>query len=168
MPNIGLTFRCRRLWRRIGLWLLPIAVAGVWTLYLLGTDNFHVIVRGQAYRAGQMHSNQLARCIERQGIRSIINLRGEHPEESWYRDEVQVAQFQHVVHRSLSLSSGKAISEQQWREIVVLLRTLPKPVLIHCNGGADRAAFVAAAFEMEMANKPVEEAAQEFSLWYGY
>ena len=168
MPNIGLTPRCRRLWRWIGLGLLPIAAVGLWALYLLGTDNFHVIVRGQAYRAGQMDSNELARCIERQGIRSIINLRGEHPEETWYRDELQVAQSRHVVHSSVSLSAGKAISEPQWREIVGLLRTVPKPVLIHCNGGADRTAFVAAAYEMEVANKPIQEAAREFSLWYGY
>ena len=167
MPNIGLTLS-RRFRRWIGLSLLPIAAAGLWALYLLATDNFHVIARGEAYRAGQMDSNELARCIERQGIRSIINLRGEHPEETWYRDEIQVAESQHVVHRSLSLSSGKAISEQQWREIILLLRTVPKPVLIHCNGGADRTAFVAAAYEMEMANKPVEVAARAFSLWYGY
>jgi len=68
----------------------------------------------------------------------------------------------------VALSSGKPISEQQWREIIHLLRTAPKPVLIHCNGGADRTAFVAAACEIEMANKSVEEAAREFSLWYGY
>lgn len=168
MPNIGLTSSRRQLWRWMGLGLLPIAAAGLWALYLLATDNFHVIAHGQAYRAGQMDSNRLACCIERQGIRSIINLRGEHPEETWYRDEVQVAQSQHVIHRSLALSSAKAVSEQQWREVVHLLRTVPKPVLIHCNGGADRTAFVAATYAAEMANKPVEEAAREFSLWYGY
>lgn len=170
MPKLGFALfgRRRPIWRRLCLALLPLLAIGAWVLYLLGTDNLHSIVHGEAYRAGQMNSNELARCIEQHGIRSIINLRGEHPEEVWYREELQVADSQRVIHRSLALSASKPISPEQWGEIVHLLLTVPKPVLIHCNGGADRTAFVAAAYEFEMAKKPVEEAAREFSLWYGY
>lgn len=169
MPNLPFTAKPRRPRRWRWLWLLlapPLAVSA-WALYLLGTDNFHAIIPGEAYRAGQMNSNNLVHCLQRYGIRTVVNLRGEHPDKQWYRDEVGATASQHAQHRSIALSSQKLVSAEIWHELASLLRAAPKPVLIHCSGGADRTAFVAALYEAEIAQRPAH-ARQEFSLWYGY
>jgi protein tyrosine phosphatase (PTP) superfamily phosphohydrolase (DUF442 family) len=155
-------------WRWLLVALVGPAFAGAWTLYVLGTNNFHVVVEGEAYRSGQMNSNELARCIQRHAIRSIVNLRGTQPDQPWYQEEVLAASTQNVVHRSIALSSRKAVTAEQMCELVSLFKELPKPVLIHCDGGADRAAVAAAIYAVEVARRPAALAEKEFSMWYGY
>ena len=50
----------------------------------------------------------------------------------------------------------------------MVLRGVPKPVLIHCDGGADRTSFAAALYAAEIARAPDATAEKEFSMWYGY
>ncbi len=39
------------------------------------------------YRSGHLPPTQLDELIHTSGIRSILNLRGDHPSEEWWRDE---------------------------------------------------------------------------------
>jgi protein tyrosine phosphatase (PTP) superfamily phosphohydrolase (DUF442 family) len=154
--------------RLLRIFLIVPALLALWALYLLATDNFHVVVEREAYRSGQMSSNELVRCIQRHQIRSIVNLRGLQPDQQWYREEVLAASAQNVVHRSIALSSRKPVKAEQMRELTAVLKNVPKPVLIHCDGGADRVAFAAAVYAAEIADTPSNEAEKEFSMWYGY
>lgn len=43
------------------------------------------------------------------------------------------------------------------------LRTLPKPFLMHCKSGADRAGFASALYLAVVANVPVAEAKKQLS-----
>jgi protein tyrosine phosphatase (PTP) superfamily phosphohydrolase (DUF442 family) len=155
-------------WRWLGFVLIAPALVGAWILYVLGTDNFHVVVEGEAYRSGQMSSNELVRCIQRHAIRSIVNLRGTQPDQQWYQEEVLAASTRNVVHRSIALSSRKVVTAEQMCELVFMFKELPKPVLIHCDGGADRTAVAAAIYAVEVARRPPALAEKEFSMWYGY
>ncbi|VAY88302.1 hypothetical protein MNB_ARC-1_1190 [hydrothermal vent metagenome] len=49
-----------------------------------------------------------------------------------------------------------------------ILRSAKKPLLIHCLGGADRTSLVAALYQYGIANKSVNVAKKEFSIWYGH
>lgn len=158
----------RWLVRATALLLIPLASLALWAGYVLATNNFHAIVPGEAYRSGQMSSNELVRCLNRHGIRSVINLRGENFDKAWYRDEVSALQMAGVVHRDLALSSRRSVTPRKADELVALLEDLPKPVLIHCAGGADRVAFAAALYKAEIAGQPEEIAERQFSMWYGY
>jgi protein tyrosine phosphatase (PTP) superfamily phosphohydrolase (DUF442 family) len=158
----------RSLARPLVLFLLPFTSLALWAGYVLGTDNFHTVVRGEAYRSGQMSSNELARCLKRYGIRSVINLRGENPKHAWYREELEAVRAAGVVHRDLALSSRRVVTRRQVGELVTLFKDLPKPVLIHCSGGADRVAFAAALYQAEVAGRPEKIAERQFSMWYGY
>jgi protein tyrosine phosphatase (PTP) superfamily phosphohydrolase (DUF442 family) len=160
----------RRAFHGRTLWLLfmPLAAVALWAGYLFWTNNFHPVIAGEAYRSGQMRSNELVRCIQRYGIRTVVNLRGEHPEEQWYREEFQAATSQNVLHRSVALSSRKAVSKQHWDELTAILWSAPKPVLMHCDGGADRVAFAAAVYKAEIAKRSADKGLHEFSIWYGY
>src|SRR4051794_8668165 len=53
---------------------------GTYVAVILYTDNFHAVVPGAAYRSGQMTSEELGSRIHELGIRTVVNLRGEHPE----------------------------------------------------------------------------------------
>jgi undecaprenyl-diphosphatase len=48
-----------------------------------------------------------------------------------------------------------------------IVETAPKPVLIHCNAGADRTGLVAALYQVEHGVAPAQ-AAKELSLHYGH
>ena len=52
--------------------------------------------------------------------------------------------------------------------ISALLRSAPKPVLIHCQSGADRSGLVAALYEYTIAARPLEEAQEQLSLLFGH
>ena len=46
----------------------------------------------------------------------LVNLRGEHPGQVWYREEVRAAASQQVVPRSVAWSSRKGVTKAQLRQ----------------------------------------------------
>src|SRR5579864_7995231 len=52
-------------------------------------SNFHWIVPGEAARSAQIHALLLRPFLQANGITSLINLRGRHPELGWWRREEQ-------------------------------------------------------------------------------
>lgn len=147
--------------------LLSVLAVGVHAVRLLYTDNFHAVMSGEAFRAGQMSPEELAVCIRKYNIRGIVNLRGAHPERQWFRDEVATANKFDVRHQNLAISSGKPVGNKM-PELVAILRRSPKPVLIHCDGGADRVALAAAIYLYAVGGQTPAVAEQEFSAWYGH
>jgi protein tyrosine/serine phosphatase len=131
-------------------------------------DNLRVVVVREAYRSGQMNAGQLARTVEHYGIKSILNLRGENPTTSWHQAEIATAAKLNVIHYDRSLSSGQELSLEQMDDLVAVLRQAPKPVLIHCRGGADRSGLVSALYCFAIEGQKPGEADRELSIWYGH
>src|SRR5689334_406916 len=50
-------------------------------------ENFHLVVPGCVYRSGQLSPESLEDRATRNGIRSVINLRGANPGDDWYEME---------------------------------------------------------------------------------
>lgn len=156
-------------WRRAGLCLVAfvLIVAG-YAGWLRITGNFHPVVVGEAYRAGQMTPARLERVLRRESIYSVVNLRGPHPEKEWYRAEVETTDRLGVVHRDFALSSGEELSADRIEALARLLRETPKPVLIHCEGGSDRTAFASALYAYAIARRPVAVAGRQLTARYGH
>jgi protein tyrosine phosphatase (PTP) superfamily phosphohydrolase (DUF442 family) len=131
-------------------------------------NNLRVVAPGQAYRSGQMDAGEFTRAIKHYGIKSILNLRGENPTKSWHQAEIATAAKLNVAHYDRSLRSGEQLTLEQMNDLVTLLRDAPKPVLIHCLGGADRSALVSALYGFAIADEKPDEAAREFSIWNGH
>jgi protein tyrosine phosphatase (PTP) superfamily phosphohydrolase (DUF442 family) len=131
-------------------------------------DNLRTVVPGQAYRAAQMSTNALARCIRTYGIKSILNLRGKNESYRWYNGETQTAEKLNVAHYDFGISAGQELLVQDLDKIAQLLREARKPVLIHCQGGADRSGLASAIYLYAIAGKPAEEAGRELSPWNGH
>ena len=158
------------LWGRrlLALLLVPALALSTYAVYTIQHANFRALVNGEAYRSGQMDAKELARTVDHYGIKSILNLRGENPASAWYRAEIETAAKLNVAHHDRSLSSGQELAVEQMDELVALLGRMPKPVLIHCQGGADRSGLVSALFEVTIAGRTPEEAERELSVWYGH
>ncbi len=131
-------------------------------------DNLRVVVAGQVYRSGQMDAAELAGCIKTYGIKSVVNLRGKNPAASWYRIEIATSKECKVAHYDWGFSSGDELSVKRMRGLVALLRRAPKPVLIHCEGGADRSGLASALYCLAVEDEKPSAADRQLSFWNGH
>lgn len=145
--------------------MLALAAYAALTVY---THNLHSVVGNQIYRSGQMSGTDLACAIRRLGLKSIINLRGTNSDRKWFQTEKALACSHCLAYYTVQMSARHEVPLNQMEEIVCLIREAPKPLLLHCDGGADRAGLVAALVRYRYEGKPADEAKQELSIWYGH
>jgi protein tyrosine/serine phosphatase len=100
--------------------------------------NVRVVDEGNLYRSARLERHQLEQVIRKFGIKSILNLRGEASGESWYENEISLSKNLHLTHFDYGLSASDPVTIDQINEVVKFLRDAPKPILVHCEGGADR------------------------------
>jgi len=162
-----------RIWKRVVRGVIVVLVFAVlllagYVFYTIKNSNFHVLVSGRAYRSAQMTESELARCIEKYQIKSILNLRGENRSTDWYHDEIAAAVRMEVIHYDEQLTSGRELSVKQMDDLIALLRHAPKPILIHCEAGADRTGLVSALYCFALEGQSAEDSAGQLSIWYGH
>jgi protein tyrosine/serine phosphatase len=148
--------------------LLLVVCLSAYALYTIEDHNFHVVAAGEVYRSAQMNGDDLARCIQKYGIKSVLNLRGENPTTSWHQTEIATTAKLNAVHYDRSLGSGTELTLEQMDDLVTLLRNAPKPMLIHCYGGADRSGLVSALYCFAIEGQKPEEADRQLTIWYGH
>ncbi len=119
-----------------------VAVAASPFLGSLG-ENFHRVIPGCVYRSGQLSAESLQERAAREGIRSVINLRGANPGQEWYERECAAARRHDLSFYDLPVDS-QCPTASELRELLDVLERCPKPVLIHCQSGIDRSGVVAA------------------------
>jgi protein tyrosine phosphatase (PTP) superfamily phosphohydrolase (DUF442 family) len=151
--------------------LLGIAVGiglGLWVLALRISGNIHTVEEGALYRSGQLSASRLTNTIKTFGIKSVINLRLPDPKRAWYRDERAVSDAMSVQHFDFTLSVRREPDDADITRLVQLMRDAPKPILVHCDAGADRSGLASALYKLVIAERPVQEASGQLSLWYGH
>jgi uncharacterized protein (TIGR01244 family) len=144
------------------------ALAGGWAGYLRLTGNFHAVEEGVVYRSGQLDGEQLRSRIESNGIRTVINLRGNNSGRQWYDDEMKASAAAGVQHVDFPISAGRDLTDDQLEKLLAILRNSPRPVLIHCEAGADRSGLASALYQLKIANRTALEAASQLSFRYGH
>ena len=130
--------------------------------------NFHVVTQGAFYRSAQLDKDELETAVRSRGIRAILNLRGAHPGEAWYDDEVAVSKALGVAHFDYGLSAYRFVTDNQIADVLGILRDAPKPLLVHCKSGADRTGLVSALYRFAVEGKGANEADQQLTLIYGH
>jgi len=141
---------------------------GAYAAYLQLSGNFHPVIEGQLYRSAQPTADELASYVQTHGIKTVINLRGHHPGVEWYDREVAMAKGLGIEHIDFSMSASKMISPQKAAQIVSLMASAPKPILIHCQSGADRSGLVAALYVKKIAGWDEHKAQGQLSFYYGH
>jgi protein tyrosine/serine phosphatase len=161
--------RWRRLAKRSGYSALAFVLLTGGYFGMLQVDgNIRTVDPGRLYRSAQLDSSQFARVITQDGIKTIINLRGAHPTADWYETELAVSKAMGVTHYDYGISAEHIVSAAQIDSILALLRAAPKPILVHCQGGADRSGLVSALYEAVMQGKPPAVADDQLALRYGH
>ena len=135
---------------------------------LIWSGNFHTVSEGQLYRSAELSKFAFAREIDAHHIRTILNLRGPNPTSRWYQDEVAATREHSVEHYDVGISARRDVPLDKLEQILSILRTAPRPILVHCSSGADRTGFVSALYRYVIEGRSAREAEQELSLAYGH
>lgn len=112
--------------KRVGKTIGVVAlVAGAWAGYLRLSGNFHSIEQGAIYRSAQLSGSQFAERIRENGIKTILNLRGNNAGRSWYDEEIKASEMAGVRHIDYPISSGRELTDDQVNELTGILRSAP-------------------------------------------
>lgn len=116
-----------------------------WATWLRVSGNFHTVVESEVYRSAQPGPGDLEAWAAVHGIRSVLNLRGPS-DQAWYRDEIAASERLGLVHADFGMRASEMLSEPRAQELIALMKSLPKPLLIHCKQGADRTGIASALY----------------------
>lgn len=130
-------------------------------------QNFFEIDPGKFYRSQQLTGDVLKSYIKRYGIKTIINLRGVN-EADWYNAESAVAREMGVELCSIPMSAVVLSSRESLQALLSLYDKAQLPILVHCQGGADRTGEATALWLLEKQGKSKQEALKQLSLQYGH
>jgi hypothetical protein len=159
--------RLGRFWRRRLALAVVLLFGGLVLAWRLG-DNFRTVIPGLVYRSAQLSASTLRDRILQYHLRCVVNLRGPNVDDAWYQDERTTAVQFGAQPIDLSTDSGYPPNPEELRELVTLLTTCPKPVLVHCNSGVDRSGIVAAICVLALdEHGTLDKARQQFGLAYG-
>ena len=104
--------------------------------------------------------------LARDGVKTIINLRGERNCSS-YLWEKQWCEELGITLINFQVRSRDVPQKQVIQDAKDLFDRVEKPVLVHCKSGADRAGFMAALY-LVLEGRSVEEALKQLSPAYGH
>jgi protein tyrosine phosphatase (PTP) superfamily phosphohydrolase (DUF442 family) len=127
--------------------------------------NWHRIADG-IYRSAQP-SPRLLRRAERNGVRTVINLRGADNGGA-YKLEQQACEVLGMTLIDLRMKSREIPDGNTLETLRDILLTAEKPLLFHCKSGADRAGLVGALYLLWAENRPANEALSQLHWRYGH
>jgi protein tyrosine/serine phosphatase len=145
-----------------------LALTALYVTVQIQSGNFHEIIPGEFYRSGQPTASQLEKYHTQYGIKSVINLRGENADSPWYQEELAASKALGITHLNFRMKASREMTDAQAKELVALMHAAPKPLLIHCNAGADRSGLASALYLANIEHVPPAQAANQLSLRYGH
>jgi protein tyrosine/serine phosphatase len=126
-------------------------------------NNFHQI-SDEVYRANQPSPSHL-RSYKDKGIKAVLNLRG-FSQQSYALFEKDSCKNLGLVLISVPLSGSFAPQPEKLLEIIDIMEKIPKPFVLHCKSGADRAGLVSAMYLIVQKKLSVTEAKKQLSFKY--
>ena len=123
-------------------------------------DNFFQVAPG-VFRANQPDRKRLQRWKAR-GISTVLNLRGGHSPAPLVLER-EACRDLGIEFYQQALTAREAPERANVLGLISLFRTLPRPFVMHCKSGADRAGFASAVFLLTQAGASVAEARKMLS-----
>jgi protein tyrosine/serine phosphatase len=153
----------RPLYRRLTLWtLLVLAVpvlgfGGFFVYRYVYLSNFDFVVPGKVYRSAQPSPDQVARWVEKYGLKTIVNLRHDASERG-LPQETAAAEAAGATVINIRLSDRELPDPADMLRLAEVLETAPQPILLHCKMGADRAGVASVMARMAVGDKSYDRA----------
>ncbi len=147
-----------------------IGVASLSFLAYIGVfGNFHTIVSGKCYRSEQLTPQAITDAIRHNGIRCVLNLRGEQKNAEWYKGEVAACAAEKVDLDDINIGLGALPKPDVLQHLVAKLEAGPYPMLLHCRSGSDRTGLASAFYLHLVEKRPLPDAESEQVTWrYGH
>lgn len=135
-------------------------------VFRLAYLNRHLIGNGIVWRSAQPTPHQLG-WFKRQGVRSVISLRGGREHGSWPLQR-EACEREGLTLVEFVLRSRDAPSRETILSAKEFFESIEYPAMMHCKSGADRAGLAAALFLILHEGRPVREAVGQLSPRYGH
>lgn len=170
--------RYRRRMERIARWDRPIGDrldrAAAWAnmllvdhgIFRLAYLNLHKVGQ-KLWRSAQPAPGDIATLARREGLRTIVNLRGGREYGSWPLEREACEQHGIALVDYVVRSRG-APDRETLLAAPALFDGIAYPALIHCKSGADRAGFVAALYLLVHEKRSATEALAQLHPRYGH
>jgi protein tyrosine/serine phosphatase len=121
-------------------------------------------IADDCYRSSHPMPYQL-RAAARAGVRSVLSLRGDETHIGSNLLEIDTCRALGLRLVHYPIGSRDAPERAQLLRIKQLFEELPRPLLLHCKSGADRAGLASAIYLMVEKGQPVEVAERELCFW---
>lgn len=152
--------------------LLVLLFGWLWYDHFIEDGNFTIVTPHTLYRSGTLSHHEWKEILrENPPFRSVLNLRGKPhkaDDREWYVREESLSEKSGISFYTFGISANTKPTLAQMNEMVELMRTAPKPLLIHCKSGSDRTGLATALYLYAIEGKPAEEAARNLSIRFGH
>lgn len=132
------------------------------------TGNFHVVLKDELYRSGQLTPQQLEKAIQVYGIRTVYNLRGMGTGQDWYEKEKAIVTQSGGTFIDFPMKASEVLSDEKAHALMDTLKDARKPILVHCKAGADRTGLAVALYMAGVAGKGEEASEGQLSIRFGH
>ncbi len=123
-------------------------------------------VDAQVERASHPTPTQV-RAAAKRGVRTIINLRGDHPLGASILS-AQACKENGIKLAYLKMRSRGMPTKEQIYGAKEIFETAQYPILFHCKSGADRAGIMSALYVLIVMQGSADEALKQLSLRFGH
>lgn len=131
-------------------------------------SNEHTVVPGRVYRTAQLSQKKLERVIADKQIKTVINLRGYGPDQSWYLEEARATHNMAVSQEDVTLSAKRFPPPSEIVRLIEVLDRTEYPVVIHCAHGADRTGLASVIVMLLYTNADLATARKQLNPRYGH
>ena len=121
--------------------------------------NFHRL-DDEVWRSNHPSPKMLRRLRDKAGLRTVVNLRGAAGHAA-YLFEREACDALGIEMIDLHMSAHHPPPRATLVALIDILRTAPRPMLIHCKSGADRTGLAAAPYLPILKGVPLEKARRQ-------
>jgi protein tyrosine/serine phosphatase len=134
------------------------------------TNKGYVGPEQELVRMAQPSEHDLENALEHDKIVGILCLRGDQTGrgKDWFDTEVAFAEEHDLDFYTVRLSTSRLPMREQLGDLITIFQSADYPLLMHCQGGADRTGFAAVVYRLVILDEPLDDALESFSFWHGH
>lgn len=118
-------------------------------------------------RSPQPDEDDLESLHQRFGVKTVLNLRGEKPGDSWFEEERKGVDKIGAKWVHMAVNSAKRPSSEMVKDFFRLVEEPANwPILLHCQGGIHRSGLMTALYRMQYQGWSAEDAIAEMDEHY--